>query len=80
MLAGIDLALELWGSPEVDRIVPDAAVVERALGLLRAHRLGRKRILDTVLAATLEGAGVKQLATFNPDDFGTFPFLAVTVP
>lgn len=41
---------------------------------------GRKRVLDTVLAATLESAGVSRLATFNVDDFSVFGFLEVVSP
>jgi predicted nucleic acid-binding protein len=39
--------------------------------------LGRKRILDTALAATFETAGVRRIATFNPADFTIFPFLEI---
>ena len=43
-------------------------------------RLGRKRILDTALAATMEAAGIKKLATLNKKDFEVFPFLELIVP
>jgi predicted nucleic acid-binding protein len=44
------------------------------------HRLGRKRLLDTMLAAILESAGIDRLATFNGDDYAVFPFLDVVEP
>jgi len=70
-----EVASEIWNSPDVDRIPAAPRVVPRTLELLRRHRLGRKRIHDTALAATLESAGVRRLATWNPGDFEVFGFL-----
>lgn len=72
-----DLAGQLWRSPQVERIPASPRVVPRTLELLRIHGLGRKRILDTALAATLELAGVARLATWNAGDFASFDFLEV---
>jgi predicted nucleic acid-binding protein len=74
------MAADLWDAVEVERIVPSVAVVHRTLDLMGHLGLGRKRILDTALAATLEAAGVKRLATLNGADFEIFPFLEVVVP
>lgn len=41
---------------------------------------GRKRILDTALAATLEAAGVSRLATLNGRDSQVFGFLEIVDP
>ena len=71
---------DLWGAPETVRLQPGPAVVHRVLELMRENKLGRKRILDTVLAATLEGAGTRRLATLNVDDFRIFTFLEVVDP
>lgn len=57
-----------------------APPLHRILALLRKHRLGRKRIHDTALAATLEAAGVRRLATFNGRDFQVFPFIEAIEP
>ncbi len=75
-----ELATNLWDAAEVERIVPSASVVPRTLELIGRFGLGRKRILDTALAATLEAAGVRRLATLNGADFAIFPFLEVVVP
>ena len=48
----------------------DAIVL--AIEFLERHRLGRKRIADCVLAATLLTHGVHRLATFSPGDFAVF--------
>jgi predicted nucleic acid-binding protein len=74
------LARDLWDSQEVTRITPGLAALSRAFDLLEAHHLGRKRILDTVLATTLEQAEVRRLATFNGADYRIFPFLEVVEP
>lgn len=66
---------DIWSSEEVVRVVPTPEVVPRTLELLADLQPGRKRILDTALAATLEFAGVRRLATFNPGDFKSFDFL-----
>ncbi|HSS50271.1 MAG TPA: hypothetical protein VLX28_15140, partial [Thermoanaerobaculia bacterium] len=58
-----------------------AEVVPRTLELMQNLRLGRKRILDTALAATLESAKVWRLATLNREDFGNFSFIeTVEIP
>lgn len=72
---------EIWDAEEVVRITPSPDVLPRTLELLSDLQLGRKRILDTALAVTLELAGVRRLATFNPGDFRIFEFLeVVTAP
>jgi predicted nucleic acid-binding protein len=69
-----------WDAPETSRVAPGPRVVHRAVELLEKHRLGRKRILDSVLAATLEIAGIRRLATFNGADFEVFGFLELVDP
>ena len=73
-------AASLWDAVEVERIVPGAGVAHRTLELLERLGLDRKRILDTALAATLEAAKVRRLATFNRADFSIFSFLEVVTP
>lgn len=75
MQDGLRWSRQLWAATEVVRILPAPGVMDRTLELLDRLRLGRKRILDTALAATLELAGVRRLATFNPGDFRPFAFL-----
>jgi predicted nucleic acid-binding protein len=77
MRGAVDLARRLWTAPEVARILPTSGSFVRACELLAQHRLGRKRILDTMLAAILEGASVARLATLNGADFRVFSFLEV---
>lgn len=58
-----------WNAAEVKRIFPTEESVTLALDWLQTHKLGRKRILDTHLAATLWVAGARRIITANPDDF-----------
>ncbi len=77
MRDALQLARSLWDAEEVVQILPTPEVLRRTLNLIESLRLGRKRILDTALAATLESVGVRRLATFNPGDFQIFPFLEI---
>ena len=43
-----------------------------ALEWMRKHQLGRKRILDTFVAATYAAHQITRLATLNPADFRVF--------
>lgn len=74
------LVRAVWNARETERLPASAEVVPRVLELIREHRLGRKRILDTALAATLEAAGVHRLATYNTKDYVCFSFLALESP
>jgi hypothetical protein len=42
--------------------------------------LGRKRLLDTLLAATYHQAGVQSLLTTNPGDFVVFGVFTCVTP
>lgn len=79
MESATDLVRDLWQSSDTSRVPAPPRILPRALELLQEHRLGRRRILDTALAATLEIAGIRRLATWNPRDYKVFRFLE-TVP
>jgi hypothetical protein len=51
------------------RCFPDGQAVADFLGWLPGHQLGRKRLLDTQLAASLCRAGVKRFVTNIERDF-----------
>ncbi len=72
----IDGALERaafwWNAAEVRQAFPTAESTRLFLEWMGTHRLGRKRLLDTQLAATLWTAGVRRIATSNPADFAAF--------
>jgi hypothetical protein len=47
---------------------------------MRRFNLGRKRILDTHLAAVLHTHGVRKLMTSNPADFAVFQVFDLVTP
>lgn len=71
---------QLWDSTDVVRIMPSPAVVHKVIELMQTLRLGRKRILDTALAATLTEASVKRIVTWNVRDFLQYPSLEAFEP
>jgi predicted nucleic acid-binding protein len=72
MADAIARAEHWWQAEEVVRVFPEGRAVSDFLGWLSSHRLGRKRLLDTLLAATFQQAGVKRLITNNDRDFKVF--------
>jgi predicted nucleic acid-binding protein len=61
-----------WNAAEVVHVFPTAESTLLFLGWLEEHKLGRKRLLDTMLASTLQASGVTSLLTLNRDDFTVF--------
>jgi hypothetical protein len=60
--------------------MPESPAIPQWLEWMRAYRLGRKRTLDSQLAATLTTAGIRRLLTLNPDDFRIFGAFELLVP
>jgi predicted nucleic acid-binding protein len=69
MNAARDLAQKCWTAREVVRIVPDDSAMAQFFVRHRGHGLGRKRLLDTLFAATYHSAGINSLLTTNANDF-----------
>jgi predicted nucleic acid-binding protein len=61
-----------WNATEVVHVFPTAESTLLFLGWLEEHRLGRKRLLDTMLAATFDASDVASILTLNRDDFAVF--------
>lgn len=61
-----------WQAKEVVRLYPDGDTVSTWIGWLRDHRLGRKRLLDTMLAAACSAQGIYTLVSNNESDFLIF--------
>lgn len=73
----LDLCDQWWGAEEVRTISPGDEAGRLFTAWMRQHRLGRKRILDTYLAATYFSAGVKTIVTTDWRDFSSFGVFAV---
>lgn len=61
---------------EVTLLPQNAAVVTLWLHWMNLHFLGRKRLLDTLIAATWFQAGITKVFTLNPSDFAIFDAFA----
>jgi len=66
------MAEQWWTASEVVQVFPNNAATRQFLGWLQQFSLGRKRLLDTLLAATYLQAGIQSLLTTNPADFAVF--------
>lgn len=65
--------MEWWSTVEQCRwIYPDEETVTLFLAWMSQHRFGRKRVIDTMLAATYAGSGITRLATLDTTDFRPF--------
>lgn len=69
MTDAIARAEQWWQAAEVVRVFPDGQTVADFLSWMVRHQLGRKRLLDTLLAATFHRAGVRRIITNNAKDF-----------
>ena len=71
---------EFIASPAVSLLEPSQSSMDQTLRWMRQFNLGRKRILDTHLAAILYTGGVSRLLTSNPADFAIFGVLETITP
>jgi predicted nucleic acid-binding protein len=69
-----------WNSLEVEQVFKNDHSISWFLTKMEQYKLGRKRILDTMLAATYVTAGVQTIITANADDFAVFKELEVLLP
>ena len=63
------IAEQWWTASEVDHVFPDTAATNQFFTWLEQLALGRKRLLDTLLAATYQQAGIRSLLTTNVAEF-----------
>lgn len=80
MAAARRVAQQWWAAREVVHVFPDDGATVQFLGWLAQFALARKRLLDTLLAATYRQAGVHSLLTTNPADFGVFGVFTCITP
>ena len=72
MTAALDLCEQWWNAQESLAVIVDAEVGVLWLAWMHELRLGRKRSLDTLLAASYYHAGVRRLATTDWRDFARY--------
>jgi len=59
---------------------PTEASLALTLSWMGQHQLGRKRVLDTHLAAIYKSQGITRVITSNPKDFRIFEVFDLCVP
>ena len=69
-----------WNSPEVIPLMPGVSSTRHFFEWMRLHRLGRKRILDTMLAASFREASIHSILTTNERDFTVLGGFQCVVP
>jgi predicted nucleic acid-binding protein len=72
MPAALELCEQWWSAEECRRVTVDEEVTALFLTWMQELRLGRKQLLDTLLAASYHRAGVRRLATTDWRDFGRY--------
>lgn len=80
MSEALELCEMWWNAAECRPVGVDGEAGALFLTWLHEHKLGRKRLLDTLLAASLHAAGVRRLATTDWRDFriyGAFELVEV---
>ena len=80
MLEALDWVENFAANPAVSLLEPTPETLRQTLRWLREFNLGRKRILDTQLAAVLHTGGVRRLLTSNPADFTVFGVFEIITP
>jgi hypothetical protein len=80
MERAIERARFWWNAREIVRIYPTAESLILSLDWMARYRLGRKRVLDTQLAAAYVIAGIERIITSNARDFAMYPGLTAVTP
>jgi predicted nucleic acid-binding protein len=80
MTEALDWIEEFLSNATIELLEPTEASLHQSLRWMRQFNLGRKRILDTQLAAILYTHGVPRLLTSNSGDFAVFGVLEMITP
>ena len=72
MDVALDRAEQLWNAAETVQVFPSAASTTQFFHWMRQFQLGRKRLLDTQLAATYYAANIDSILSLNRTDFELF--------
>lgn len=80
MTEALDWIENFLRNPAIELVEPNKASLDQTFHWMRRFNLGRKRILDTHLAAVLYTNGVTRFLTANPADFQVFGVLEIVTP
>ncbi|MDT8437941.1 MAG: type II toxin-antitoxin system VapC family toxin [Wenzhouxiangellaceae bacterium] len=68
----LEICNQWWSASECRVVEPTQHSFPVFVDWMQRHRLGRKRVLDTLLAANYHSAGIKRIATTDWRDFRIF--------
>lgn len=68
----LEICNQWWHAGECRVVEPTQHSFPLFVDWMQRHRLGRKRVLDTLLAANYHSAGIKRIATTDWRDFKIF--------
>ena len=80
MAAALEKAQAWWGAREVEHVSPTPEGMAQFCSWMNEFKLGRKRLLDTMLAATYFSHGVQAILSSNARDYTTFGCFHVITP
>ena len=69
-----------WSAAETRRVFPNEETFVLFQNWMRNRKLGRKRILDTLLAATYHSNGIRAVVSSNARDFTCYEVFTVIDP
>lgn len=72
MAEALEISSQWWQAAECRVVEPTPHSFPLFVDWMQRHRLGRKRVLDTLLAANYHSAGIKRIATTDWRDFKVF--------
>ena len=80
MEAALEKAQAWWEARETEHVSPTSESMDQFWTWMKAYKLGRKRLLDTMLAATYFSHGVHAILSSNVRDYTTFGCFQVISP
>lgn len=80
MLQALEKAEHWWQAREVKQIHPDFETSQLFFEWMKKFNLGRKRILDTYLAATYYSQGITEIVGSDARDFKVFGCFTMVHP
>ena len=80
MAVALERAEYWWTTKDATPIFPTVESTDLFLDWVTQHRLGRKRLRDTMLAASYFSAGVTRIVTLNAKDFRVFNCFEIIEP
>ena len=78
--AALEMAQAWWDARETEHASPTPESMAQFWSWMSAFNLGRKRLLDTMLAATYFSHGVHAILSSNARDYATFGCFHVVSP